>query len=189
MFQSIFLVSSLLRPVSLPQGKCHALQSLSKTNNSKLFLTSILCPPCPSSHSPFPIGRGGRLGFRDQEKHQIRQLSSESRQAMVLVGSSIFEASKIKVGALGRSSLSLSLPQISKNREEKNLTFFERRSLSLSLSLQKIANIKRIESSEGQRFFRETSRKRLLLCLENFNFFSLLYSLSFLSFFFSCRNH
>ena len=108
---------------------------------------------------------------------------------MVLVGSSIFEASKIKVGALGRSSLSLSLPQISKNREEKNLTFFERRSLSLSLSLQKIANIKRIESSEGQRFFRETSRKRLLLCLENFNFFSLLYSLSFLSFFFSCRNH
>ena len=111
---------------------------------------------------------------------------------MVLVGSSIFEASKIKVGALGRSSLSLSLPQISKNREEKNLTFFERRSLSLSLSLQKIANIKRIESSEGQRFFRETSRKRLLLCLENFNFFSLLlsflssllYSLSFLSFFF-----
>ena len=197
MFQSIFLVSSLLRPVSLPQGKCHALQSLSKTNNNKLFLTSILCPPCPASHSPFPIGRGGRLGFRDQEKHQIRQLSSESRQAMVLVGSSIFEASKIKVGALGRSSLSLSLPQISKNREEKNLTFFERRSLSLSLSLQKIANIKRIESSEGQRFFRETSRKRLLLCLENFNFFSLLlsslssllYSLSFLSFFFSCRNH
>ena len=135
LFQSIFLVSSLLRPVSLPQGNCHALQSLSKTNNSKLFLTSILCPPCPSSHSPFPIGRGGRLGFRDQEKHQIRQLSSESRQAMVLVGSSIFEASKIKVGALGRSSLSLSLPQISKNREEKNLTFFRRETFSLSLSL------------------------------------------------------
>ena len=143
MFQSIFLVSSLLRPVSLPQGKCHALQSLSKTNNNKLFLTSILCPPCPASHSPFPIGRGGRLGFRDQEKHQIRQLSSESRQAMVLVGSSIFEASKIKVGALGRSSLSLSPSNIKKQRRKKSHFFSSRDVLSLSLSLFKRSRILR----------------------------------------------